>query len=163
MSQQTQTEILKQLLPVAAPGEYDEALNDVEVRGPRGGMRGYTRAPGAARLGDTGILTRVMNDDDFAVDVHHGLSFFREHGSIGKYGKTHYTGPTFAEEDIAAVRACVWAASTRQADVLALLADGDAQAAIAKAVELHAALLSEQQAANDTLRSANKESDSIHM
>lgn len=168
MSRQSQTEILKQLLPVAAPGEYDEALNDVEVRGPRGGMRGYKRAPGAVRLGNA-TVTRVMDDENFAADVHHGISSHYGYHPDHHYVRDIDTGPTFSEEDIGAVRACVWAASTRQADVLTLLADGDAQAAVAKAVELHAVFLSEEQAAHDAASAARKEAesesedDSIHM
>ncbi len=143
MTRQSQTEILRQLLPVAAPGGYDEALNDVEVRGPRGGMRGYTRAPGAARLGNTGIITRVMDDDDFAVDVHHGTSAHYGYHPDHPHVRDLYTGPTFAVADMPAVTACVWAAKTRDPEVLARLTGGDAQAAVAKAVELHAAVLAQ--------------------
>jgi hypothetical protein len=143
MTRQSQTEILKQLLPAAAAGTYDEALNDVAVHGPRGGMRGYTRAPGAARLGNTGILTRVMDDDDFAVDVHHGLSFHYGYHPDHPHIRNLCTGPTFPVADMPAVMACVWAARTRDPEVLARLTGGDAQAAVAKAVELHAAVFAQ--------------------
>ncbi len=142
MSRQSQTEILKQLLPAAAPGMWDEELDDVEVRGPRGGMRGYTRAPGAARLGDA-VVTRTLADNAVAATVRHGDSYYREYGFAGKKAKTRYTGPTFAVDDVPAVTACAWAAWTRDPEVLALLTDGDAQAVVAKAVERHAAVLAQ--------------------
>ena len=135
MTRQSQTEILKQLLPVAAPGGHDEALDDTAIYGPRGGLRGYERAPGAKRLG-VSVVTRVLGDEAIAATVRHGHSYFYEHGFAGKYAQVHDTGPTFAAEDIAAVGASIDAARARTPEVLALLNGGDVRAAVAKAVEL---------------------------
>lgn len=138
MAKPSQTSILVQLLAAAVPGAHDETLDDVAIYGPRGGMHGYERAPGAERLGDPAV-SRATNAA--AAHVRHGRSFYDKRGPRGMRSGTQDTGPTFAVGDLPAIRACAWAAQVRQPEVLTLLATGDTQAAAAKAAETHAAML----------------------
>lgn len=91
----TPTKALEQALEALLPGAHEVTLDDEEIRGPRGGLRGYRRAEGAGRPGEI-LITRAVCDADHCNErIEHGHSFWLERGGTGKYAKTVFTGPTF--------------------------------------------------------------------
>ena len=125
-----QTQTIYRLLRFVAPGEHDEALDDVEIRGPRGGMLGYATARGACRrpYGD-GMITRTVHL--YADEIHHGESYHWEHGSPGHYGKTMSAGVTLPDTE--AVRAVM--AYYALPEVMRLVAEENVSGAVELAVE----------------------------
>ena len=130
----TQTAVIYRLLRSVAPGEHDEALDDVEIRGPRGGMLGYAQAPGVFHPQDqsgqsNAMITRVVHL--YADEIHHGESYHWEHGSPGHFGKTTSAGITLPDS----IRCRAIVANYWDPDVVNRVAAGDVAGAVELAVE----------------------------
>jgi hypothetical protein len=103
----TPTQAVASALAELLPGGYSAELDDQEILGPRGGLRGYRRAEGAWRPGDVMLTRAVCDASHCADDIEHGHSWWYERGGPAKRASSEFHGLTL--RDAPEVRATIHA------------------------------------------------------